>query len=182
MTVLRDMEKLAGWLRISIIYMLSGITGNLGSAIFLPYRAEVGPAGSIFGILACLFVEVIQCWQLFSSPRRALIKLVTIACLLFFAGTLPWVDNFAHIFGFIAGFLLSFSFLPYIHFSSFDKRRKQFQVFTSFFLFLGLFATLVFFFYIQPISDCKVCKHINCIELTDDFCSNHGFQPETRNG
>lgn len=41
MTVLRDLEKLAGWLRISIIYMLSGITGNLASAIFLPYRAEV---------------------------------------------------------------------------------------------------------------------------------------------
>lgn len=41
MTVLRDIEKLAGWLRVSIIYMLSGITGNLASAIFLPYRAEV---------------------------------------------------------------------------------------------------------------------------------------------
>lgn len=41
MTVLRDIEKLAGWLRISIIYMLSGITGNLASSIFLPYRAEV---------------------------------------------------------------------------------------------------------------------------------------------
>ncbi|XP_018617554.1 inactive rhomboid protein 1 isoform X2 [Scleropages formosus] len=42
MTILRDLEKLAGWLRISIIYILSGITGNLASAIFLPYRAEVG--------------------------------------------------------------------------------------------------------------------------------------------
>ena len=41
MTVLRDLEKLAGWVRISIIYILSGITGNLASAIFLPYRAEV---------------------------------------------------------------------------------------------------------------------------------------------
>lgn len=41
MTVLRDIEKLAGWLRISLIYMLSGITGNLASSIFLPYRAEV---------------------------------------------------------------------------------------------------------------------------------------------
>ncbi|CAB1456629.1 unnamed protein product [Pleuronectes platessa] len=36
MTVLRT----ESWLRISIIYMLSGITGNLASAIFLPYRAE----------------------------------------------------------------------------------------------------------------------------------------------
>lgn len=43
MTVLRDIEKLAGWLRVSIIYMLSGITGNLASSIFLPYRAEVLP-------------------------------------------------------------------------------------------------------------------------------------------
>lgn len=41
MTVLRDIEKLVGWLRVSIIYMLSGITGNLASSIFLPYRAEV---------------------------------------------------------------------------------------------------------------------------------------------
>lgn len=44
MTILRDLEKLAGWVRISIIYILSGITGNLGSALFLPYRAEVRQA------------------------------------------------------------------------------------------------------------------------------------------
>lgn len=44
MTILRDLEKLAGWVRISIIYLLSGITGNLASALFLPYRAEVSPA------------------------------------------------------------------------------------------------------------------------------------------
>ena len=41
MTILRDVEKLAGWVRISIIYIFSGITGNLASALFLPYRAEV---------------------------------------------------------------------------------------------------------------------------------------------
>ncbi|XP_019504316.1 PREDICTED: inactive rhomboid protein 1 isoform X2 [Hipposideros armiger] len=48
MTVLRDLEKLAGWHRIAIIYLLSGVTGNLASAIFLPYRAEVRlPPGSL---------------------------------------------------------------------------------------------------------------------------------------
>lgn len=41
MTILRDLEKLAGWVRISIIYIFSGITGNLASALFLPFRAEV---------------------------------------------------------------------------------------------------------------------------------------------
>lgn len=32
MTVLRDLEKLAGWHRIAIIYLLSGVTGNLAYA------------------------------------------------------------------------------------------------------------------------------------------------------
>ena len=41
LTILRDLEKLAGWHRISIIYIFSGIGGNLTSAIFIPYRAEV---------------------------------------------------------------------------------------------------------------------------------------------
>ncbi|XP_059763732.1 inactive rhomboid protein 2 isoform X2 [Balaenoptera ricei] len=45
MTILRDLEKLAGWHRIAIIFVLSGITGNLASAVFLPYRAERPAAG-----------------------------------------------------------------------------------------------------------------------------------------
>jgi hypothetical protein len=39
--ILRDVEKLAGCLRVAIIYSASGVIGNLGSAIFLPYQAEV---------------------------------------------------------------------------------------------------------------------------------------------
>ena len=38
---MRDLEKLAGWHRIAIIYILSGIAGSLGSAIFIPYQVEV---------------------------------------------------------------------------------------------------------------------------------------------
>ncbi len=41
MFILRDVEKLAGCLRVAIIYSASGVIGNLGSAIFLPYQAEV---------------------------------------------------------------------------------------------------------------------------------------------
>lgn len=39
--LLRDVEKLAGCVRVSIIYLGSGVLGNLASAIFLPYQAEV---------------------------------------------------------------------------------------------------------------------------------------------
>ena len=40
---MRDLEKMAGWLRLSIIYVFSGIGGYLYSAILLPYQAEVIP-------------------------------------------------------------------------------------------------------------------------------------------
>ena len=46
---LRDLEKMAGALRIAIIYIVSGIAGNLASAIFVPYRAEVRRAGERTG-------------------------------------------------------------------------------------------------------------------------------------
>lgn len=39
--LMRDLEKLTGALRIGIIYVVSGVAGNLASAIFVPYRAEV---------------------------------------------------------------------------------------------------------------------------------------------
>lgn len=61
MTILRDLEKLAGWLRISIIYIVSGITGNLASALFLPYRAEVWHKSTAQFKFKCLnCTEIIQ--------------------------------------------------------------------------------------------------------------------------
>uniref|UniRef100_A0A9J7X2I3 Inactive rhomboid protein n=1 Tax=Cyprinus carpio carpio TaxID=630221 RepID=A0A9J7X2I3_CYPCA len=172
MTILRDLEKLAGWLRISIIYILSGITGNLASAIFLPYRAEVGPAGSQFGILACLFVELIQSWQILAQPWRAFTKLLCVVLFLFAFGLLPWIDNFAHICGFISGFFLSFAFLPYISFGRLDMYRKRCQIIIFLVVFVGLFAGLVVLFYVYPIK-CEWCELLTCIPFTDKFCEKY---------
>ncbi|XDV12594.1 hypothetical protein PO909_001219 [Leuciscus waleckii] len=172
MTILRDLEKLAGWVRISIIYILSGITGNLASAIFLPYRAEVGPAGSQFGILACLFVELIQSWQILAQPWRAFTKLLCVVLFLFAFGLLPWIDNFAHICGFISGFFLSFAFLPYISFGRLDMYRKRCQIIIFMVVFVGLFAGLVVLFYVYPIK-CEWCELLTCIPFTDKFCEKY---------
>ncbi|TRY83967.1 hypothetical protein DNTS_006286 [Danionella cerebrum] len=172
MTILRDLEKLAGWLRISIIYILSGITGNLASAIFLPYRAEVGPAGSQFGILACLFVELFQSWQILARPWRAFIKLSCVVLFLFTFGLLPWIDNFAHICGFVSGFFLSFAFLPYISFGRMDMYRKRLQILVALTLFLGIFSSFVVLFYVYPVK-CEWCELLTCIPLTDKFCEKY---------
>ncbi|XP_023567296.1 inactive rhomboid protein 1 isoform X1 [Octodon degus] len=172
MTVLRDLEKLAGWHRIAIIYLLSGVTGNLASAIFLPYRAEVGPAGSQFGILACLFVELFQSWQILARPWRAFFKLLAVVLFLFAFGLLPWIDNFAHISGFISGLFLSFAFLPYISFGKFDLYRKRCQIIIFQAVFLGLLAGLVILFYFYPVR-CEWCEFLTCIPFTDKFCEKY---------
>ena len=63
---MRDLEKLLGWLRICIIYVICGIAGSLGSAIFIPYHVEVSsyalecsctPAVSITSNLAVLLSQ-----------------------------------------------------------------------------------------------------------------------------
>uniref|UniRef100_A0A3P9AUC5 Inactive rhomboid protein n=1 Tax=Maylandia zebra TaxID=106582 RepID=A0A3P9AUC5_9CICH len=172
MTILRDLEKLAGWLRISIIYMLSGITGNLASALFLPYRAEVGPAGSQFGLLACLFVELFQGWQMLEKPWKAFSKLSCIMLFLFLCGLLPWIDNIAHIFGFLSGLLLSFAFLPYVTFGTFDKYRKRILIAVSLLAYVGLFASLIVWFYIRRIN-LHWLEHLTCLPITNKFCEKY---------
>uniref|UniRef100_A0A672Z248 Inactive rhomboid protein n=1 Tax=Sphaeramia orbicularis TaxID=375764 RepID=A0A672Z248_9TELE len=172
MTILRDLEKLAGWARISIIYILSGITGNLASALFLPYRAEVGPAGSQFGLLACLFVELFQGWQMLERPWKAFLKLLGIVLFLFMCGLLPWIDNIAHIFGFLSGLLLSFAFLPYVTFGTFDKYRKRILIVVSLVAYTGLFSSLIVWFYIYPIN-WHWLEHLTCLPFTSKFCEKY---------
>ncbi|KAG9277450.1 inactive rhomboid protein 2 [Astyanax mexicanus] len=172
MTILRDLEKLAGWVRISIIYIFSGITGNLASALFLPYRAEVGPAGSQFGLLACLFVELFQGWQVLEKPWKAFLKLLGIVLFLFFCGLLPWIDNIAHIFGFLSGLLLSFAFLPYVTFGTFDKYRKRVLIILSLIVYVGLFSSLIVWFYIYPINWYWL-EHLTCLPFTSKFCERY---------
>ncbi|XP_070304748.1 LOW QUALITY PROTEIN: inactive rhomboid protein 1-like [Salvelinus sp. IW2-2015] len=172
MTILSGLRELAGWLRISIIYIVSGLTGNLASAIFLPYRAEVGPAGSQFGILACLFVELFQSWQILERPWRAFTKLLCVVLFLFSFGLLPWIDNFAHISGFISGLFLSFAFLPYISFGRSDMYRKRVQICVFLLVFLGLFSGLAVLFYVHQVK-CEWCEYLTCIPLTDKFCDKY---------
>ena len=49
-------------------------------------------------------------------PEMAILKLVGVTAVFFLAGLLPWVDNYAHLFGFIFGFLLSYALLPFVTF------------------------------------------------------------------
>lgn len=133
---------------------------------------KVGPAGCQFGILACLLVEVLQSIQMLKRPCLAILKIGGFIAFLFILGLLPWIDNWAHVCGFLFGFLLAFSLLPYVSFGEFDRRRKIIGIILSLGGAIFLFIILVVLFYVLPLYDCPGCQYFNCIPLTDDFCKN----------
>ncbi|KAK7507850.1 hypothetical protein BaRGS_00000815 [Batillaria attramentaria] len=174
MIIMRDMEKLIGAIRMAIIYIGSGIAGNLASCTFLPYQVEAGPSGAQFGVLACLLVEVLQSFQMYRRPHIAILKLLVPIIGLFLLGLLPWFDNWAHLFGFLFGFLLAFALMPYVSFGKFDKRRKIISIVVSLGIAIGLFVILIIIFYVLPLTECAACEYFNCIPFTADFCDNMG--------
>lgn len=133
---------------------------------------QVGPAGSQFGLLACLFVELFQTWQVLEKPWKAFLNLSGIVLFLFICGLLPWIDNIAHIFGFLSGLLLSFAFLPYITFGTVDKYRKRIMIIVSLLVFIGLFASLVIWLYVYPIN-WHWTEYLTCLPFTTKFCEKY---------
>jgi hypothetical protein len=150
-------------------------SGWAGRVSVLSLLFQVGPAGSQFGLLACLIVEVLNSWPILKHPNQALCKLLSITLALFLIGLLPWVDNYAHLFGFVFGFLLSYALLPFISFGVYERRKKIALIWVCLLSAGFLFSCLVLLFYIIPVYDCKICSYFNCIPFTRDFCASQNI-------
>uniref|UniRef100_A0A914HKC1 Peptidase S54 rhomboid domain-containing protein n=1 Tax=Globodera rostochiensis TaxID=31243 RepID=A0A914HKC1_GLORO len=125
LTIMSRFEIMIGWLRLSAIYFVSGIGGYLASAVFVPYMPEVGPAGSEGGVLGALIVNILYNWSDLDCPLRVLLFHLLIAVILFLTGFLPYIDNWAQLFGFIFGSLMALVVIPYITFGTdFGKRDE----------------------------------------------------------
>ena len=105
-------------------------------------------------------------------PSIALLKVAVPIVVLFMLGLLPWIDNWAHVSGFLFGFLLAFALLPYVSFGVYDRRRKLIGIILSLGGAIFLFVILVVLFYVLPLYNCPGCQYFNCIPFTPDFCKN----------
>ncbi|XP_022777134.1 RHOMBOID-like protein 5 [Durio zibethinus] len=107
------LEQEFGFLRIGLLYMISGFGGSLRSAL-TPGRREtisVGASGALFGLLGAMLSELITNWTSYKNKCEALSTMLLIITLNLAVGFLPHVDNSAHIGGFISGFLAGFILL-----------------------------------------------------------------------
>ncbi|GFQ04785.1 inactive rhomboid protein 1 [Phtheirospermum japonicum] len=105
------LEQEFGFVRIGLLYLISGFGGSLLSALFIQSNISVGASGALFGLLGGMLSELITNWSIYANKVAALLTLVVIIAINLAVGILPHVDNFAHIGGFLTGFLLGFGFL-----------------------------------------------------------------------
>ncbi|KAK8569517.1 hypothetical protein V6N13_046568 [Hibiscus sabdariffa] len=106
------LEQQFGFVRVGILYLLSGFGGSVLSTLFIQNSISVGASGALFGLLGAMLSELITNWNIYTNKASALLTLLVIIATNFAIGILPHVDNFAHIGGFLTGFLLGFMLLP----------------------------------------------------------------------
>ncbi|KAB2028376.1 hypothetical protein ES319_D05G095800v1 [Gossypium barbadense] len=117
------LEQEFGFVRIGLLYLFAGFGGSLMSALFIQAGISVGASGALFGLLGSMLSELITNWTIYANKLAALLTLIFIVVINLAVGLLPHVDNFAHIGGFISGFLLGFVFLIRPQFGYISKKH-----------------------------------------------------------
>lgn len=104
------LEEELGWWRYGVLYIISGIGGNVLSALYDlrtgHYVVLAGASGAIFGIIGALFLIIIRNrGRIGNLSGRGMLFMV--ACSLYHGFTSTGIDNMAHIGGIITGFLVA---------------------------------------------------------------------------
>ena len=152
------------------------------------FSIQVGPAGSLMGILSILLVYVMLERRHFDHAKYEMYKLLGYILFALLLGLLPYVDNFAHIGGLVTGVFLSAIFLPYYppcdgEVSQSDKekyrKRKIILVVICIPTFIIIYSVIFVLFYeVQP--NCSGCQYITCIPFSDTICQDQRPTPENR--
>ena len=157
------LEKDMKWLRMVLIYMISGVGGFVWSIPMADIRTlVVGASGSLYGLISCLFLDLLYNWKLVRRPYVQLIQMIVTVVISFLVGMLPYIDNNAHVGGFIFGALAGLIFMPQIYTGKWDRRIKIVLRIVSIPVTAFLFYYCLWSFY-GDFNFCPTCKYLNCI-------------------
>ncbi|KAL8554894.1 hypothetical protein ACS0TY_002898 [Phlomoides rotata] len=182
------LEQQFGFVRVGVIYLLSGIGGSILSSLFIQKNISVGASGALFGLLGAMLSELLTNWTIYTNKIAALFTLLIIIAINLAVGILPHVDNFAHIGGFMSGFLLGFVFLVRPQFGWSGSRHRPADTrpkskFTIYQYVLWIIATILFvigftlglvmLFKGENGSDkCSWCHYLSCVPTSRWSCNN----------
>ncbi|RAL53107.1 hypothetical protein DM860_006779 [Cuscuta australis] len=182
------LEQQFGFIRVGILYLVSGIGGSILSSLFIQHSISVGASGALFGLLGAMLSELLTNWTIYSNKAAALFTLVVIIAVNLAVGILPHVDNFAHIGGFLSGFLLGFVLLLRPQFGWYERQylppgarlNSKYTVcqlfclvFTSVLLLTGYVVGLVMLLRGENgNSRCGWCHYLSCVPTSRWQCNN----------
>ncbi|TKY48412.1 RHOMBOID protein 1 [Spatholobus suberectus] len=184
------LEQEFGFVRIGFLYVISGFGGSLLSALFIRETISVGASGALFGLLGGMLSELLINWTIYANKFAALLTLIVIIVINLAVGILPHVDNFAHIGGFVSGFLLGFIFLIRPQFKWISRQRNshsghaappvkykhkpyQYVLWVISFILLtaGLITGLVLLLRSVNLNDrCSWCHYLSCVPTSKWSC------------
>lgn len=184
------LEQEFGFVRIGLLYIISGLGGSILSALFIQSNISVGASGALFGLLGGMLSELITNWTIYANKASSLVTLVVIIAINLAVGILPHVDNFAHIGGFLSGFLLGFVFLILPQFGWISQRyashghpsaspQSKFKAYQCILLVISLIllvagftAGLVLLFRGEDLNDhCSWCHYLSCVPTSRWNCN-----------
>jgi membrane associated rhomboid family serine protease len=125
-------EQRIGSERFFALYMISGLFGGLLSFVFAPYAAVVGASGAIYGVLLAFArfwpKHEIYIWGILPIEARWMVIIYTAISLFYgFGGGGGGTAHFAHLGGFVGGFL----YLMFIDRRQGAKRFRKEATFTA---------------------------------------------------
>ncbi|VWU50872.1 rhomboid protease ROM4 [Hepatocystis sp. ex Piliocolobus tephrosceles] len=98
-----------GFLRTALLFFISGITGNLLSAVCDPCGVTVGSSGALYGLIGALVTYYIEYWKTIPRPCCVMIFMILVIMFGIFIGLFGYTDNYAHIGGCLGGILYGFA-------------------------------------------------------------------------
>ncbi|KAJ6407870.1 hypothetical protein OIU84_011223 [Salix udensis] len=72
------LEQEFGFVKVGLLYIISGFGGSLLSALFIQSNISVGASGALFGLLGGMLSELITNWTIYANKVAAFITLVVI--------------------------------------------------------------------------------------------------------
>lgn len=103
------LERRWRWIRVSIIFFLSGFGGNLLSCVIQPLATTTAPSSAFIGVMGAYFVEIIFTWYKSQAHARVIALLLCIfyvACTIILAGVDRYITNSGAFGGLTIGVLL----------------------------------------------------------------------------
>ena len=110
----RMVERIFGVYRFAFLYVLSGLFGSVISYLLSPVVIAVGASGAVFGIIGVMAAYfAVQRHVMGRMALQNLYGLLALAAINLVFGLLtPGIDNWAHLGGFVAGFVLGYALAP----------------------------------------------------------------------